>query len=178
MKKIIVIPALVGVLGIGAAVGSTTLLAGKAQEQKALTVQEIEKKALAIVKGTVTDIEFDKESTGDVYEVEITTATEEYDLKLDAYTGELLKQKVETLNDDDDRDDTANKQTENNTAVKITKEEAIKAAMSQANGTVTQVELEDGGVYEITIEDGELEYEVEVDGSTIKIISVEQDDED
>lgn len=171
MKKIILIPALVGVLGIGAVIGSTSLLSGNAQEKKVLTMQEIEEKALAIVNGTVTDIELDKERTGDVYEVEITTATEEHDLKFDAYTGELLKQKKEVLDDD------GNIQVENKTAAKITKEQAIERTLSKVNGTVTKVELDDD-VYEIEIVDGQLGYDVEIKATTGEIVDFEQDIED
>lgn len=171
MKKIILIPALVGVLGIGAVIGSTSLLSGNAQENKVLTMQEIEKKALAIVNGTVTDIEFDKERTGDVYEVEITTATEEHDLKFDAYTGELLKQKKEALDDDRSMEE------ENNTAAKITKEQAIERTLSKVNGTVTKVELDDD-VYEIEIVDGQFGYDVEIHSTTGEIVEFEQDIED
>lgn len=87
------IPALVVTLGVGAAIGSTTLLSGDAQEKKVLTMQEIEKKALTVVDGTVADIELDKNQYRSIYEVEVYTDTEEYDLKFDAYTGKLLKQK-------------------------------------------------------------------------------------
>lgn len=174
MKKIILIPALVGVLGIGAVIGSTSLLSGNAQENKVLTMQEIEKKALAIVNGTVTDIEFDKERTGDVYEVEITTATEEHDLKFDAYTGELLKQRKETLDDDDDD---RNMQFEQNPAVKITQEQAIEKALSKAKGTVAKVELDDG-VYEIEIVNGQIEYDIDIHATTGEIVGFEQDNED
>ena len=172
MRKIILIPALVGVLGIGAVIGSTSLLSGKAEESKVLTMQEVEQKALEIVNGTVTNVEFDKEYTGDVYEVEIKTETEEHDLTFDAYTGELLRQKKEALDADDQYI-----QADNNTAVKITKEQAIEKALSKAKGTVTKVELDDG-VYEIEIVDGQLEYDIDVHATTGEIIKFEQDIED
>lgn len=172
MRKIILIPALVGVLGIGAVIGSTSLLSGKAQEGNVLTMQEIEKKALAVVNGTVTNIEFDKEYTGDVYEVEIKTETEEHDLTFDASTGELLKQKKEALDDDD-----LYIQANNNTTVNITREQAIEKAQSKAKGTVTKVELDDG-VYEIEMVDGQLEYDIDVHATTGEIIKFEQDIED
>lgn len=56
IKKIIVIPAIVGVLGVGVVMGSTSFLSGNAEANKALTVQEIEKKAVSIVNGTVTSV--------------------------------------------------------------------------------------------------------------------------
>lgn len=173
MKKIILIPALVGVLGVGVVMGSTSLLSGNAEANKALDVQEIEKKALGIVNGTVTSVEFDRERTGDVYEVEIVTETEEHDLLFDAYTGELLRQKKEVLDDDDDRFI----QTGNNTAEYITKEQAIEQALTKAKGTVKKVELDDG-VYEIELTDGQFEYDVDILASTGEIIKFEQDYED
>ncbi|WP_223554753.1 MULTISPECIES: PepSY domain-containing protein [Lysinibacillus] len=173
MKKIILIPALVGVLGVGAVIGSTTLLTGNAQEKKVLSMQEIEKKALKVVNGTVTDIEFEQNQYRSVYEVEVYTDTEEHDLKFDAYTGELLKQKKERR----DQDDTYDKMTASTTTTKITKEQAIEKALTKAKGTVTKIKLDDG-IYEIEIRNGQQEYEVDVDSSTGEIIGFEQDIED
>lgn len=170
MKKMIMIPALVVTLGVGAAIGSTTLLSGNAQEKKVLTMQEIEKKALAVVDGTVADIEFDKNQYRSIYEVEVHTDTEEYDLKFDAYTGKLLKQKKERR-DDDDWDD--NQQAATTTNI-ITKEQAIESALTKAKGTVTKIKLDDG-IYEIELKDGQYEYEVDVDSITGNIVDFEQD---
>lgn len=174
MKKIIMIPALVVTLGVGAAIGSTTLLSGNAQENKVLTIQQIEKKALAIVDGTVADIEFDQNQFRSIYEVEVHTETAEYDLKFDAYTGKLLKQKKERR-DDDDWDNYISVSTP--TAKIITKEQAIETALTKAKGTVTKIKLDDG-LYEIELKDGQYEYEVDVDAMTGNIVDFEQDMED
>jgi len=174
MKKIILIPAFVGVLGIGAVIGSTTLLIGDAEEKKVLTMQEIEKKALAVVNGTVADIEFDQNRYRSIYEVEMHTETEEYDLKFDAFTGKLLKQKKE-LRDSDDMDDYST--TATNKTTKITKEQAIEKAQTKVKGTVTKIKLDDG-IYEIEIKNGQYEYEIDVDSSTGDILWFEQDIED
>lgn len=168
------IPALVVTLGVGAAIGSTTLLSGNAQENKVLTIQQIEKKALAIVDGTVADIEFDQNQFRSIYEVEVHTETAEYDLKFDAYTGKLLKQKKERR-DDDDWDNYISVSTP--TAKIITKEQAIETALTKANGTVTKIKLDDG-LYEIELKDGQYEYEVDVDAMTGNIVDFEQDMED
>ena len=172
MKKIILIPAFVGVLGVGAVMGSTSLLSGNAEANKVLSVQEIEKKAVSIVNGTVKSVEFDKEYTGDVYEVEVITETAEHDLLFDAYTGKLLRQKKDVL-DDDDRII----QTGNNTANYITKEQAIEKALSKAKGTVKKVELDDG-IYEVELTDGQVEYDVDILATTGEIVKFEQDFED
>ncbi|HAU34375.1 PepSY domain-containing protein [Lysinibacillus fusiformis] len=172
MKKIIMIPALVVTLGVGAAIGSTTLLSGSAQEKKILSMQEIEKKALAVVDGTVADIELDQNRYRSVYEVEVHADKEEYDLKFDAYTGKLLKQKKERQDDDD------NEWVNANTATNlISKEKAIEAALTKAKGTVTKIKLDDG-IYEIELKNGQYEYDVDVDSITGEIVDFEQDMED
>lgn len=172
MKKIIMIPALVVTLGVGAAIGSTTLLSGSAQEKKILSMQEIEKKALAVVDGTVADIELDQSRYRSVYEVEVHADKEEYDLKFDAYTGKLLKQKKERQDDDD------NEWVNANTATNlISKEKAIEAALTKAKGTVTKIKLDDG-IYEIELKNGQYEYDVDVDSITGEIVDFEQDMED
>ncbi|WP_249661240.1 PepSY domain-containing protein [Lysinibacillus fusiformis] len=172
MKKIIMIPALVVTLGVGAAIGSTTLLSGSAQEKKILSMQEIEKKALAVVDGTVADIELDQNRYRSVYEVEVHADKEEYDLKFDAYTGKLLKQKKERQDDDDHEWVNANTATN-----LISKEKAIEAALTKAKGTVTKIKLDDG-IYEIELKNGQYEYDVDVDSITGEIVDFEQDMED
>lgn len=171
MKKIMMIPALVVTLGVGAAIGSTTLLSGSAQEKKILSMQEIEKKALAVVDGTVADIELDQNRYRSVYEVEVHADKEEYDLKFDAYTGKLLKQKKERQDDDD------NEWVNANTTNLISKEKAIEAALTKAKGTVTKIKLDDG-IYEIELKNGQYEYDVDVDSITGEIVDFEQDMED
>ncbi|KAB0441177.1 hypothetical protein D0439_21205 [Lysinibacillus fusiformis] len=172
MKKIMMIPALVVTLGVGAAIGSTTLLSGSAQEKKILSMQEIEKKALAVVDGTVADIELDQNRYRSVYEVEVHADKEEYDLKFDAYTGKLLKQKKERQDDDDNEWVNAN-----TTTNLISKEKAIEAALTKAKGTVTKIKLDDG-IYEIELKNGQYEYDVDVDSITGEIVDFEQDMED
>ncbi len=172
MKKIMMIPALVVTLGVGAAIGSTTLLSGSAQEKKILSMQEIEKKALAVVDGTVADIELDQNRYRSVYEVEVHADKEEYDLKFDAYTGKLLKQKKERQDDDDHEWVNANTATN-----LISKEKAIEAALTKAKGTVTKIKLDDG-IYEIELKNGQYEYDVDVDSFTGEIVDFEQDMED
>ncbi len=65
----------------------------------------------------------------------------------------------------------------------ITKAEAINIAKSVAKGTVTKVELDKDDddqtqKYELEFKDGNVEYDVEVDAYTGKVIEVDQDLED
>ncbi|WP_052124233.1 PepSY domain-containing protein [Ureibacillus manganicus] len=115
MKKIVLVPALIGVMGIGgliAVAGNNTFEAAniveepvKSSEQVRLSVEEIEKKALELVNGdgaVITDIEFESEGKWSHFEVEIVTKEAEYELKFDAFTGELLEKEVDRQDDDDD----------------------------------------------------------------------------
>ncbi|RTQ93641.1 PepSY domain-containing protein [Lysinibacillus telephonicus] len=102
MRKVILVPALLGVMGIGGIIAvAGGNIVGSADSPKKLSASEIEKKALAEVNGTITDFEFEREGTRSYYEVEIITSDAEYDLKFDAFTGELLKKRKERLEKDD-----------------------------------------------------------------------------
>jgi len=98
MKKIILVPALLGVMGIGGIIAvAGGEIVGSADTSKVLTKSQIEKKVLAEVDGKITEIDFDKEGLISLYEVEVVTSEAEYDLKFDAFTGELLKKKIDEV---------------------------------------------------------------------------------
>ncbi|MDN4494912.1 PepSY domain-containing protein [Ureibacillus aquaedulcis] len=100
-------------MGIGGIIAvSGENIVGSADTSKVLTKSEIEKKALAEVKGKITEIDFDTEGSRKVYEVEVLTAETEYDLKFDAVTGELLR-KTKDDHYDDDRNANTNTSTNN-----------------------------------------------------------------
>lgn len=125
MKKIVLVPALMGVMGIGgliAVAGNNTINAESVNNlddnfkvnsvaatekssanQERLTVEAVEKKALELVAdGIITDLEFEREDGWNYFEVEVLTKEAEYDLKLDAFTGELLEKEVDHHDDEDD----------------------------------------------------------------------------
>lgn len=117
MKKIILVPALLGVMGIGGIIAvSGENIVGSANTSKVLTKSEIEKKALAEVKGNIVEIDFDIEGSRKVYEVEVVTADAEYDLKFDALSGKLLK-KTKDDHDDDIRNTASTTSTNSNTSM-------------------------------------------------------------
>lgn len=100
MKKFLLVPALLGVMGIGAAV---TLIpesltgSANAQSTTTLTLEQIKQKALTEVKGTIRDIEYDQKGTKSYYEVDVITADAEYELKYNAVTGELIRKNKDQL---------------------------------------------------------------------------------
>ncbi|SOC38639.1 PepSY domain-containing protein [Ureibacillus acetophenoni] len=127
MKKIILVPALIGVMGIGgliAVTGNNTINAEaesvnksyvmdddnqvvktteQTSKQERLSAEAIEKKALEIVKdGIIKELEFEREGKWSYFEVEVLTKEAEYELKLDAFTGELLEKEIDFHDDEDD----------------------------------------------------------------------------
>lgn len=59
----------------------------------------------------------------------------------------------------------------------LTKEQAIAIAKQHASGVVTDFELDDDHVYEIEMEDGDIEYELEIHAYTGAILSFERDED-
>lgn len=170
------------------------------QSEKLLTKEE----ALAIAKkkanGTVEKIELDSDDNRKVYEIEIKDDEFEYEIELDAATGEVLsfeKERFKTLKNEATAKvkttenavnhtlkviETAPKaqvKAENSQPVaktKLTKEQVMSIAKQKATGVVTEFEL-DGNVYEVEMEDGDIEYELEIDAYTGAILSFEKDEE-
>lgn len=132
--------------------------------------------------GTVTEIELEKEYNQLVYEVEIEDQGKEYELKLDANTGEVLKldekevpkKEQLVLTDDDEKEEPTKEQknnlekeqrdeskentdNENNNQTNqtiIDANEAMNIALNEFSGIVTELELDE--------DDGRLMYEIEV----------------
>ena len=146
-----------------------------------LTMDEAKAIAVKSVGGTVTGIELDREESGDIYEVEVKSKGFEYDLDIDAKTGKVLR----TDKDDNDDDDFDNDDSDDKVIVAdgkfITEKAAVKIAMKQAKGTVTEVKLdEDDGrvVYEIEIKDGKYDYDFDIDAISGKVLKFEKDLDD
>lgn len=192
MKKVIA-TAMAGALIVAGGIGFTGWKMVNAQEQngnKAVNVSEQKtndaskhdsvismEEAMEIAKGKypgiVTDIELDRDHNRVKYEMDVLTKDAQYDIHVDAKTGEIVKAQKEN----DDREDRANAK-----SAKISINEAIKTAEKDVNGKVVSVELdrEDGRlVYEAeaVTKDGQ-EHEVTVDANTGKVVKVEADDDD
>ncbi|WP_186763827.1 PepSY domain-containing protein [Planomicrobium sp. CPCC 101079] len=196
MKKTIYAATTAGVLGFGGIVfanvdSAETLTSQPANQppaaesqnatsEKLLSFEEASKKALEIANGTITDIELDDDKNKPHYEVEIRHEGYEYDLKLDAVSGAILRQDREK----EDEDDGAEKPADGI----ISSNEAVEAARTVAKGQVKEVHLDDdddddnGSVnYEVELRDGKTEHEVSVnamDGSAALQASGNDDDDD
>ena len=157
-------------------------------------------------KSKVKEIELEKEDGRMIYEIKLMDDEYKYEVELDAVTGEVLefekeryyklvmkepakgtvkKPKVEKPSlavVEPGKQKTEAKQTDEKVEkkvqqkrVKLTKDEVIAIARQYASGVVTDFELDDN-VYEIEMEDGDIEYELEIDAYTGKVLSFERDD--
>jgi uncharacterized membrane protein YkoI len=134
---------------------------------------------------TGVEVELDYKKGAMIYEVEFESDATEYEYKIDAATGEILKSKVDTDDDKDDDDDDDHKveRPEN----LIGKEAAVNAALTAAGFTAEQAgEIEcdlecKGGAwfYEIEFEVEANEYEYRIDAVSAAVLDsrVEADDD-
>lgn len=174
----------------------------EAASKKLITAQEAKDIALKEVNGTITESDYDGDDKRPHYEFEIQSNKEEVNIEVDAETGKATITERETIKaaavnekvqDTDDEDDRAavTQTTEKATAAApkaaakevITKAEAINIAKTVAKGTVTKVELDNDDddqsqKYELEFKDGHVEYDVEVDAYTGKVLEVNQELED
>ncbi|RNF38505.1 PepSY domain-containing protein [Planococcus salinus] len=203
MKKLIYIPMTVGILGFGGIVLANTDTAeeqtgttspepavvqveeGSADSAERLSFEEVSAKALKVVNGMVTDVELDSDDGRRHYDIEIKDGEFEYELELDAYSGEVLKQEKDADDDDFNRSAAASQNSSENAAKGsqplISADEAAQAALATVSGTVEEVELDrDNGVtyYEVEIEDGRVDHEIHVNAQDGTILKTETDRDD
>jgi uncharacterized membrane protein YkoI len=147
-------------------------------EKTFLSTDEIKKIALQEVNGVLEDIELEKESGKAVYEVDIEKDDRDYDVYMDAYSGEIYS--VDRDDDHDDDDDRANRSNgEQNQKSIISQADAAAIAEKAVNGRMVEIEKdEDDGFikYEVELKTDRGETEVEIDASTGKVLDVEYDD--
>lgn len=150
-----------------------------------ISIEEISSRVTDKYPGTVTEVELDKEKGKHVYEVELIGEQGEYEVKLDALSGDVLKVKKKeavareentNLEKEADQSQTVNESPAAST--KISAEEAAKIALEKVPGTIKEIELDhDDGllVYEIDIrtETGEAELEINAYTGEIVFLSIE-----
>lgn len=182
MKKKLVIGTLSAALLFGGAfaVGATNNDAGKKVEEKTnnpktvLSTDEIEKIALQEVAGIVEEIELERKADKVVYEVDIEKDHIDYDLHIDAYSGEIY-----SIDRDDHDDDNNLSNNNHNSKNAISQADAAAIAEKTVNGKVVEIEKdEDDGFYkyEVELRTDRGEADVEIDAVTGKVLDVEWDD--
>jgi uncharacterized membrane protein YkoI len=151
----------------------------KAEEQNLkISYEQAKEIVLKEQKGSISEMELERESGAWVYDIEVKSEGTDYDFRVNADSGEITKKKQDDDRQDDDRDDS----NVDSKQVKISLEEATKIALNEAKGTVEEAELEDEdgeAVYsfEIKGENGK-EAEVEISAETGNVVKTEWEDED
>jgi len=163
-----------------------------AQVEPKLSEEDVQQMVTDQYEGTITELELDKEWGKAVYEVEVHANGMEYDLKLDADTGEVIVEDQEKANHDDkvhpqesqSAAESNNKGSDgkgNSGADLINIERVKEIALNEFDGTITDLELDDDDgrfIYEIEVRNGEKEAEFEIDAQTEEILELDIDDED
>ena len=86
-----IISTLLCAMVLGGVLALSSNLIGSADDAKLITMAEAEQLALSEVNGKVVEIEKEKQGTKVYYEIEVETNDAEYDIKIDAITGEIVK---------------------------------------------------------------------------------------
>lgn len=170
------------------------------QEDPTFERSDVEQIVIDQYGGTITELELEKKKGKAVYEIEVHDGKKEFELLVDAETGEVIKEKI------DDRDDVEKKHPDKKPAIKekqvenkkpqnkdnvsrnakaeenlIGMEEAKTIALREFDGRIEELELdEDDGrlVYEIELGDGNREAELEIDAKTGEIVELDMEHDD
>ncbi|MGE7918743.1 PepSY domain-containing protein [Viridibacillus sp. NPDC093762] len=163
MKKMITALAITGSLAVSGVVAAAGI---QTNSGKILSSKEISKKALSYVKGTVYKVELDKEKGVQVYEVDVRGKSKEYELTLDAKTGNLLEKKTETTK--------VSNSVNNKKVIGLAKAKEI--ALKSVKGSVKKAKLDrEDGIYEIEIIRAGYEYDFDINAYTGKIVKKEKE---
>jgi len=135
---------------------------------KLLSENEAIASAKKLAGGEVMKIELDDDDDRYYYEVDLRDDQFAYEVKVDAFTGEVIQYAKERKS--------GKKITQSTTL--LTKNEAISAAKKYATGNVKKIERdrEDGRVvYEIEMKDDQFKYEIVIDAASGELLEFEKE---
>ncbi|PTM51332.1 PepSY domain-containing protein [Desmospora activa] len=205
MRKTGLVVLVGAVIIAGAGFGVNKIFAG--ESDPTLTVQEVTQKVEERYPGKVKEVERDDKGSHVVYEIELAGSNGEYEIKMDANTGEILKvEQQQVLTDDtakDSKDGNDDEHQSDNTVARdddqeqkpsddqgqkqpkdkkrISYEQAKKVALSKFDGKITEIELdEDDGrwIYDVEIKNGKQEADVEIDAYTGEVLFMSVENDD
>lgn len=168
-KKLLITVSAAAVLLFGGVAGTAVY----AVNQGTISEQDAIKLISDKLGGEVIQIEKDWEDYPITYDMTVKTEEGYQDVEVDAKEGEVLSQEI-----DDDQNEDQHIQEALKTA-KVSMDEAEKIALEKVEGEVTGVEadIENGIlIYELEINQGQKEYDVEVDANTGEVLKMNLDD--
>lgn len=176
-KKLIIIPALLLAIGGGAVLAQTNYFEAAGSNPK-VTASEAKAIALKEINGEMISLEYDGDDFKPHYEIDIVKDQEKIELHIDANSGavkvterEVISQYVKS----------PNSTVLPTTTATISEQQAIDIALAKANGTLTEIELDDEDnslVYKIEIRNGKIEYDFKIDATNGSIVEYKEDLDD
>lgn len=149
---------------------------GTTSNKEILSYDEAVKIALSKADGIVESVELENKRGKHYYEIEIDNVDAEYEIHIDAYTGEVL---FFDEDKDDDRviDKGATQQPAQNKYISTKK--AVEIAEKAVNGKVVEIDRDDDNglvIYEIELKTSKGEVELELDAVSGKVLKIEDED--
>lgn len=167
-------------IGLIASALALVLCLSGCSNDKTISKEEAQKKALAEVNGDVTSYAQDLNDDTPFYAFDIVQDGKRYEVKVHAKTGDILSKE---LDEDYQTENEINNNANHEKTSVITEEEAKRAALDKVGGgnvVKCQLEEDDGTTrkYQIEIHYNNKEYEVDVDAVSKEILKVEENNID
>ena len=134
------------------------------EEKQALSEAEAKKLAEETYSGNVQGLTLKDK----IYSITVLTKTEEIKLEMNADSGKITSEDKSSFE-------------KNPKQVKLTEEQAKKIAMTEVNGEIEDIDLEeedDSVFYEVEIDSGQQEATIQIDAFTGKVLSVAIENEE
>lgn len=125
-------------------------------------------------KGDIVSFSLDTDDGRAHYDIEMKDGDLEYDFDIDAVTGDVKEYEEDRDNDQISSAESAPIAT--NAQKMLTQEEAVALVQERVSGTLTKFELDDNH-YELEFQDGNTEYDIEMNPYTGEVIEFEKDDD-
>ncbi|MED1782054.1 PepSY domain-containing protein [Brevibacillus fortis] len=142
-----------------------------------ITPEKALKKVRDVHSGIITEWKLDEEDGFLVYKAEIKNKHQEFDVYVDAMTGEVWQTVDHDDNDDHDGD---NDDQWKNQQVKISVEQAKKIALAKVNGNIKSIKLDEDDnqyVYDVEVKTAKgQEVDLEISATTGAVLDVDWDD--
>lgn len=163
-----------GAVAAGATKNDYLKTEGQQTQIKMISSEEAIQIALTKAQGQVESVELEQDLGKRYFEVEIENGEKEFEIGIDAITGDILFVK-EDQNDDDDQHNLG-AQSAGKDLLSIQK--ASEIAEKETGGKVVEISLDDDNnqlIYEVELQTSKGEAELDIDAVTGKVLNFEED---